>query len=151
MKALYAFTVSVALAFFLPSSAHAQQASCHPISPTDRVVVTTEDGAKVRGTVICLADQSLVLLRDGVTTETPLSQIRRIDTRPDPVWDGAVKGAIVPLVLWAVFCNDCDSELWLKNIAAYSMIGVAWDAAQRNTRTIYAGRPVAAVGWRVRF
>ena len=151
MKVLYAFAASVALTLFQALPAQAQQAPCHPISPTDRVVVTTQEGGKLRGTVICLADQSLVLLRDGVTTETPLSQIRRIDTRPDPVWDGALKGAIVPLVLWAVFCNDCDSELWLKNIAAYSMIGVAWDAAQRNTRTIYAGRPVASVGWRLRF
>lgn len=150
MNPLRAFAF-VLYALVAVPAAHAQQAPCHPISPTDRVVVTTADNTKVRGTVICLTDQSVMLLRDGMTTETLLREIRRIDTRPDPVWDGALKGAVIPLIMWAVFCHDCDADLWLKNVAAYSMIGLAWDAAQRNTRTIYAGRPVASIAFPIRF
>ena len=151
MKSFSIVTSMAALTVLFAAPASAQQAPCHPISPTDRVVVTTTDGARIRGTVVCLTDHNLMLLRDGATRETPLSEIRRIDTRADPVWDGAVKGAAVPLVLWAVFCHDCDAELWLKNVVAYGLIGATWDAVQRNHRTIYTGRPVASVAWKIKF
>jgi hypothetical protein len=151
MKAFSVTVPAAALTIFLAAPASAQQAVCHPISPTSRVVVTTTDGAKLRGTVVCLTDQNLMLLRDGVTRETSLSEIRRIDTRADPVWDGAVKGAAIPLIMWAVFCHDCDSEIWMKNVVAYGLIGATWDAVQRNNRTIYTGRPAASLAWRIRF
>ena len=150
MAALTVLLAAPASAQQAPPAA-AQQMPCHPISPTDRVVVTTAEGAKLRGTVVCLTDQNLMLLRDGTTRETPLSEIRRIETRDDPFWDGAIKGAAVPLVLWAVFCHNCDSEIWLKNVVAYGLIGATWDAVQRNNRTIYTGRPVASVAWRLKF
>lgn len=151
MKAVHFVLGVVALAILPAPPAHAQQAQCHSISPTDRVEVTTTDNAKVRGTVICLTDQSLLLLRDGATSETPLSAIKKIETRSDPVWDGAVKGAAIPLVMWAVFCHDCDADIMLKSMVAYGMIGATWDAVQRNTRTIYAGRPTASIAWRLKF
>jgi hypothetical protein len=153
MKAVQFVVVAVAALAIIPASpVHAQQASCHPVSPTDRVEVTTTDNAKVRGTVLCLTDQSLLLLRDGATSETPLAAIKKIETRSDPIWDGAVKGAAIPLVIWAIFCHkDCDAEMMFKSAATYGLIGATWDAVQRNTRTIYAGRPAASVAWRLRF
>ena len=150
MEAAY-LVAAAAFVSLWASPVQAQQAPCHAVSPTDRVVVTTADNSRVRGTVVCLTDRNLVLLRDGATSETPLSEIRRIETRSDPVWDGAVKGAAIPLVMWAIFCHSCDSDIMLKNIVGYGLIGVTWDAVQRNTRTIYAGQPVASVGWRLRF
>lgn len=151
MKAFSVLVSMGAMTMLLAAPASAQQPACHPISPTDRVVVTTTDGAKVRGTIVCLTDENLMLLRDGRTSETSLSEIRRIDTRADPVWDGAIKGAAIPFVMWAVFCRDCDSEIWMKNVVAYGLIGATWDAVQRNNRTIYTGRPAASVAWRIKF
>ena len=150
MKAAYLVAAAMVMSLW-GSPVLAQQAPCHSISPTDRVVVTTADSSKVRGTVVCLTDRNLVLLRDGATTETPLSEIRKIETRSDPVWDGAVKGAAIPLVMWAIFCHSCDADIMLKNVVGYGLIGVTWDAVQRNTRTIYAGQPVASVRWSLRF
>jgi hypothetical protein len=151
MKAVHFVVLALATFAIVPAPAHAQQAPCHPISPTDRVEVTMTDRARIRGTVICLTDQSLLLLRDGATSETPLSAIRKIETRSDPVWDGAVKGAAIPLVMWAIFCHECDAEVMLKSVATYGLIGATWDAVQRNTRTIYAGRPTASIAWRLKF
>jgi len=151
MKAIHFVLVVAALAIVPASPVHAQPAPCHSISPTDRVEVTTTDNAKVRGTVICLTDQSLLLLRDGATSETPLAVIKKIETRSDPIWDGAVKGAAIPLVMWAIFCHDCDADIMLRSAVGYGLIGATWDAVQRNKRTIYAGRPTASVAWRLRF
>ena len=151
MKALYVVVSALVLFVLSAVPARAQQPPCHPVSPTDRVVVTTADESQVRGTVLCITDHSLLLLRDGATSETPLSEIRRIETRSDPVWDGAVKGAAIPIVMWAIFCRSCDSEYMFKTVATYTLIGATWDALQRNTRTIYTGRPSPSIGWRVRF
>lgn len=151
MKMIQVLASSAALTVLAASPARAQQAPCHAISPTDRVVVTTADNAKIHGTVVCLTDNSLMLLRDGATRETALSQIKRIETRDDPIWDGAIKGAAIPLVMWAIFCHSCNSEIMLKHVAAYGLIGATWDSLQRNKRTIYTGRPAASVAWSIKF
>jgi hypothetical protein len=124
---------------------------CHPVSPTDRVVVGTTDGASIRGTLLCLSSDEVVLARDGATTKTPLQLVARIQTRPDPVWDGAVKGALIPLIFWAVFCHECDAEPMLRAAAGYGLIGLTWDSLDGNTKTIYAGGPRPRVAWRIRF
>jgi len=151
MRGLYRIAAGAAATLLLASSAQAQQATCQPLAPSERVTVTTADGAKVSGTIVCLTDQHLKLLRDGGLSETPLSQIRRIATRPDPVWDGAAKGAAIPFIIWAVFCHECGSREVFQMMAGYGLIGLSWDVLQRNTRTIYAGAPRASVGWRFRF
>jgi hypothetical protein len=124
---------------------------CHPVSPTDRVVVTTTDGGSIRGTLLCLSSDEVVLARDGATTRTPLQRVTRIETRPDPVWDGAAKGGIIPIVFWLLFCHECDAEPMLRAAAGYGLIGLTWDSLDRNTKTIYAGGPRPTVAWRIRF
>ena len=138
----------------LATSARAQEAAtpCRPVSPTLRVTVAMQDGLSLRGTLLCLTDEDFVLAIDGRTTTAPLARVMRIDSRRDPVWDGAVKGAAIPLILFAVFCNsECDAKPVLKAAAGYGLIGLTLDALQTNSKTIYSGRPRAAVGWRLRF
>jgi hypothetical protein len=133
----------------------AQEKRCHPVSPTDRVVVSTTDGRQISGTLLCLGDDAAaVLARDGKLTDTPLAEITRIRTKPDPVWDGGVKGAAIPLILWAVFCHGCEGAASpvLKSAAAYGLIGLAWDALETHQRTIYRGpRGAPSMAWRLRF
>jgi hypothetical protein len=141
---------------FVCAPAGAQEKACHPISPTDRVTVTTTDGASISGTLLCLSDQAAaVLARDGQLLETPLAQIRRIQTRPDSVWDGALKGAAIPLILWTVFCHGCDgaAEPLMRAAGAYGLVGLTWDYLQSNQKTIYSGsaRRSPSLAWRVRF
>ena len=151
-------------AFAAPVYAQDVQGACHSVSPTRRVEVAKTAGPSVRGTLLCISADEVVLAQNGHTVSTGLGDVRWIRTRPDPVWDGAVKGAVVPLVMWAVFCRDCDVAPMLRGVAGYALIGLAWDSLQRNTTTIYAaGRiepaktfstatgPSASIKWRIAF
>lgn len=151
MRPVVMLLVPVLFSFSSPASAQDAGAPCHSVSPTARVIITTTDGGTRRGTLLCLAADEAWLLRDGETTATPLADVQRIETRADPVWDGAVKAGVIPLILWAVFCPQCDAGVMLRGVAGYAAIGLTWDSLQRNTETIYVGRGSAAVGWRVRF
>jgi len=124
--------------------------ACQSISPV-RVTVTTTAGPSIQGTLLCLTGTEVVLTTDGQLSTTPLSTVRRIDTRADPAWDGAVKGAIIPLIMWAVFCHNCDAEPMLRAVAGYAAIGAVWDSLDTNQKRLYSGRPAAAVAWRLRF
>jgi hypothetical protein len=133
-----------------PAAAQTSPPSCHPVSPV-RVSVTTAGGPALEGTLLCLTGSEVVLAADGRVTSTALTDVRRIDTQPDPAWDGAVKGAILPLVMWAIFCHDCDAGPMLKAAAGYAAIGAIWDGLDTNRTRIYDRRPAAALRWRVRF
>jgi hypothetical protein len=127
---------------------------CHPVSPTERVIVNTQEGRTIRGTLLCLTDQDVLLTRDGQVTRTPLNSVSRIVTPPDPVWDGAAKGAAIPLILYAVFCHGCEGGggFFLRSTLAYSAIGLAIDALDTNRKTFYKGSGrSASVTWRVGF
>ena len=119
-------------------------ADCHPSSFGKLVDVTTVDGTTWRASIRCLDPQHVQLLRDGVVTSTPLTEVRRIVTRPDPVWDGFLKGAAIPLILTAIFCTEClDEGFTYRGALAYGAIGATWDALQSNRKTIFdsGGRP----------
>jgi hypothetical protein len=140
--------------FVLSTPVRAQEASpaCRPISPTVRVTVQMQDGASLRGTLLCLTDEDFVLVSDGQSMTAPLARVTRIESRRDPFWDGAVKGAAIPLILFALFCDGhCDAQPVMRAAAAYGLVGLTLDALQTNSRTIYTGRPRPAVSWRLRF
>ena len=135
------------------ASAQAPAPACHPFAPTERVAVTMIDGRTIQGTLLCLSDQAARLLRDGQAVDTPLSRITRIRTQADPPWDGALKAAAIPLVMWAVFSHDTESLPWtLRSAAGWAVIGGTWDALQTNKKTIYRGGPGSmAIAWQVGF
>ena len=93
----------------LPSESEVAR-ECHTVSPTGEVVVATADGETIRGTLICFSPSQAWLARDGAMSQVPLRLVRRIRTPADPVWDGAAKGAVIPLIFWAVLCNSCSAE-----------------------------------------
>ena len=126
---------------------------CLSVSPTSEVVVTTRAGQTIRGTLMCLSDEGPWLLRDGRLAQIPLDEVQRIRTSPDPVWDGAVKGAVIPLIFWAVLCHDCDAEPMLRASLAYGLIGLTVDALDSNRKTLYrgGGGRSFSVGWKIRF
>lgn len=119
-------------------------ADCHPASFGKLVDVTTQDGRTLRAVIRCLDPANVQLLQGGTVTTTPLADIRRIVTRPDPVWDGFVKGATIPLILTAIFCADCLGESFTYRAAlGYGLVGLTWDSLQTNRKTIFdsGGRP----------
>ena len=142
--------VVVLMLMAAPAGAQETPPACQPVSPV-RVTVTTSAGPSIHGTLLCLTGSEVVLATDGRVTTTALSTVRRIDTRADAAWDGAVKGAIVPLVMWAIFCHECDAEPMLRAVAGYAVIGAVWDSLDTNRKRLYDRRPAAAIAWRVRF
>ena len=153
MRVFCRFFAALAVVAGAAMPARAQQAPCLPVSPTEQVTVTMADGTTARGTLLCLTNEAVRMLREGQTTETPLDQIRRIQTRADPAWDGAVKGAAIPFVMWAIFSHDSESLGWtLRSAAGWAVIGATWDSLQTNKKTIYTGGGrSASIAWRVRF
>jgi hypothetical protein len=125
---------------------------CLSVSPTSQVVVDTSGGQTVRGTLMCLSENGAWLMQDGRLSQIPLDGIRRIQTTADPVWDGAVKGAVIPLIIWAVLCHDCSAEPMLRSSLAYGLIGLVVDGLDSNRKTLYrgGGRSVS-VGWTFSF
>jgi len=136
------------------TSSHAQEPTrpCHPVTTTRPVVVTATDGSRLRGTLLCLSEDEVVLTRDGEVTTRTLSLVQRVAVPSDPVWDGAAKGAALGAIVWALWCGECDAGFSTRQILGYTLMGVAFDALQTNRQTIYAGRPRgASVAWRIRF
>jgi hypothetical protein len=125
---------------------------CLSVSPTSQVVVDMSGGQTIRGTLMCLSENGAWLLLDGRLSKIPLDGVRRIQTTADPVWDGAVKGAVIPLIFWAVLCHDCPAEPMLKASLTYGLIGLVVDGLDSNRKTLYrGGGRSGSVGWTVRF
>lgn len=143
----------VALLMLAATPVLAQQAApsvCHGTSPV-RVVLTPVAGASFKGTLLCLAGDQVILARDGRVTATDLALVRRIETPADPIWDGAVKGAAIPLIAWLIFSDRSEPEWMLRSVAAYASIGTVIDSLNRNQTRIYDRGPRASLGWRIRF
>ena len=129
----------------------AAEGECQSVSPTDQVVVNTAAGETVRGTLMCMSESRVWLLRDGGMSRIDLRRVQRIRTPADPVWDGAVIGAAIPLIFWAILCHDCSADGMLRVTATYGAIGLVADAVNTNRRTLYRARPSLAVGWSLKF
>jgi hypothetical protein len=80
-------------------------------------------------------------------SKIPLRQVRRIRTPADSVWDGAAKGAVIPVILWAVFCHSCSAEPMLRASLAYGLIGLATDALDTNRETLCRSRTRGGGSW----
>jgi len=123
---------------------------CVPSSHIDKVVVTMVDGRTLRGSLLCLGVDELMLAEKTAVNRFRLDEVRKVHKAADRVWDGALKGAaigLVPLVF------GCPAECVLRSAAAYGLLGLAIDAIDTNTDTIY-GSPSpqhASAGFRLRF
>jgi hypothetical protein len=134
-----------------PSAAPAPE--CFPSSQIDKVAVQMADGSTRRGSLLCLGTDGFTLAERQTVGRFRLEDVREIRKVADPVWDGAAKGAAVSLVVLVLCGGNCSGEAILRSAAAYGLFGLALDAINSNTDTIY--RPSAAkrvtAGFRVRF
>ena len=136
-----------------PASAQVVVDGCHSASPTVHVVLKPVTGPSIRGTLLCISADDVVMARDGMIVRTPLDAVRRIHTPADRMWDGAVAGAAIPLILAAILCDGyCDARSVFKVAGTYGLIGLTVDALDTHQKTIYdRSRPRPSIAWRVRF
>jgi hypothetical protein len=114
----------------------------------DRVVVHVDDGPALKGTLLCMGPEEIMLTGSGTL---PLSKIQKIEKPRDGTLDGMLKGAAVGLVILLFCVNECEGEYVLRATLGYAAMGATIDALQGNNKTIYRREPKAAVAWRVRF
>jgi hypothetical protein len=120
---------------------------CWPVATREQVVVTLNDGAKQKGTLLCMGPADVMLAGSAAL---PLGSVRHIAKPRDGILDGVLKGASVGLIIFALCGGDCDSEYLLRGTLAYASIGGLIDAVQSNEQTLYSS-PRMMVGWRFRF
>lgn len=151
---LYLGLAIVALA---PAVAAAQGFDSEKIRVGQTVLVRDLTGAETRGVVLSAEESKLVvrygvgLLRDP-SDPTKLLNDTRVFTpgevdrvrRPGPIWDGAVKGALVALVpvvlVAAAECYGCDlGSAYAGMLAIGAGIGIGIDAAW-GPKTVYRNR-----------
>ena len=143
------------IALLLVSSAASAQATpepppCWPSSHIDKVTVEMVDGTVRRGSLLCFGTSDLTLVEKSAVGRFSLAEVRQVRKVADPVWDGALKGASVGLVM-LIF--GCPAECALRTAAGYGLIGLIVDAIDTNRDTVYrpATGPRASLGFRVRF
>jgi hypothetical protein len=111
------------------------------------------DGTTRRGALLCLGTEEFTLAEQRSVSRWRLDEVERISKAPDPVWDGALKGASAGLVMLVLCGGDCPAEMILRTTAGYALLGVTLDAIDTNRDTIYGPSRAkrASIGFRVRF
>ena len=106
--------------------------------------VVDNSGLTVRGKVLEISSSKLVLT-GGTGTRSFTGEDVTVIRRAGPIWDGAIKGAIIgaaPWILFATNCNGCEG-LWTGAASTAAMgaaIGVGIDALF-GPRTVYRASP----------
>jgi len=142
------FMLGVALPAAAQTGSVSGPTGCWPMTSRDRVVVHVDDGPALKGTLLCMGPEEIMLTGSGTL---PLSKIQKIEKPRDGTLDGMLKGAAVGLVILLFCVDECEGEYVLRATLGYAAMGAAIDAVQGNNKTIYRREPTAAVAWRVRF
>jgi len=131
--------------------APADSERCVAVSPS-RVTVELKDGAKARGTLLCLGEAEAAVIANGTITRYATPQVRRIVKPADPMYDGALKGAAFGAVI-LLFCGcDCEASYVLRSMAGYAVVGMVIDSLDPHSDVLYQSRSKRpAIGWRVKF
>jgi len=150
-------SVGLAFAALTPAIAGAQGFDSGKIRAGQTVLVRDLSGAETRGVVLS-ADESKLVVKYGTglltdpTDPTKLLDDTRVFTpaevdrvrRPGPIWDGAVKGALVALVpiglIASIDCYDCGlGGAYAAILGMGAGIGLGIDALW-GPKTVYRNR-----------
>jgi hypothetical protein len=147
LRFTFAFAIAPALAFSQPAPADQPFARVGTRLKVGQVAeVVDMTGLTVRGKVLEFSGSKLVLT-GGSGTRTFTGEDVTIIRRTGPIWDGAVKGALIgvaPVLIIAANCHDCGLGPAAAIYGAMGAgIGVGIDALF-GPRTVYrAERPGA--------
>lgn len=117
-----------------------------------RVELVDRDGTSMRGQLLRVLPNAVLVASDGATREVPLSQTSLIRRNGDPVWEGAAWGGGLFGLMFLSYngdCDDCYSGAQLGLIRLFytgvgAGVGALIDAAIRDRRVLYRGGDRAA-------
>jgi hypothetical protein len=157
MQLIGRFCGALAIVALTHASVAAQGFDTNKIRVGQTVLVRDLTGAEIKG-IVQSADISKLVVKYGVgRLQDPSDPSKTLDDtrtftpaevdrvrRPGPIWDGAVKGALVALVpvvlLAAADCYDCNADGAYAVITAIGAgIGIGIDAAW-GPKTVYRNR-----------
>ena len=148
--------ITIAVAAVLIAGAAAAQES--PPRGVARVFVQLADsGEEITGHLLDLSPAGATLLVDGMRREVPIASVLRVQTRGDSLWNGALIGAAVGAVTFALVAAEYGDEAvagGLASMAGWASIGALVDAVIPGRTTIYrktAGDSLRTAGSRVAF
>ena len=134
-------TIAVA-AVLIAGGAAAQESSPRGVA---RVFMQLADsGEEITGYLIDLGPAGATLLVEGVRREVPIASVLRVQTRGDSLWNGALIGAAVGAVTFALVAAEYGDEVvvaGLVNTAMLAAIGASVDALIPGRTTIYRKTP----------
>src|SRR5687768_15697602 len=110
-----------------------------------RVFLQLADGGdEITGHLLDLSPAGATLLVDGVRREVPIASVLRVQTRGDSLWNGALIGAAVGAVTFALVAAEYGDEAvvgGLVGTALWASIGASVDALIPGRTTIYRKTP----------
>jgi hypothetical protein len=131
-----------AAVLFTASGAAAQES---PPRGVVRVFLQLADGDdEITGHLLDLGPAGATLLVDGVRREVPIASVLRVQTRGDSLWNGALVGAAVGAVTFALVAAEYGDEAvvgGLVGTALWASIGASVDALIPGRTTIYRKTP----------
>jgi hypothetical protein len=120
------------------------------IKSGDAVYVLDSSARETAGTFAKVSQSSLELLVDGQIREIPLSDVREIARRGDPLWNGALIGAAVGGGLTALACgNECTTGervgVIVTSALIWGAVGMGIDALIHGRTVVYRATPLKTV------
>ena len=156
------FAIAIAAVVVLVASAAAAQ-EAPPRGVAKVFVQTTDAGEELRGHLLDLGPTGVTLLVDGVRRTMPIESVLKVQSRGDKVWDGALIGAAIGAVAFALVASEYGNAAipgGLFVTGVWASFGAGVDALIPGRTTLYqkaprdslrAAAPGAAIGMKIRF
>jgi hypothetical protein len=148
-------TVIAASVLMAPARASVLPALDQAVQQAEEVVVVDQAGDVVRGRLISLSSDGLVLLVDGSRRQLPLARVTRVSRRGDSVMNGFIIGAVIGAVMGALSPADGvdtggkRAVLIAASTGLYALVGAGIDGLHSGQTTIYASSPSATMSRRI--
>jgi hypothetical protein len=136
----------VPLALLLPAKVDVGETGLLKNARGRHVYVIDHQSREWRGTLLDVAQETIVLDIQSTSRQFNLSQITRVDAEGDSIKDGVIKGALFGALLGALSGQSGKSAAW--GSLTWAVLGLGLDALHSHKNVVYkAPGPSVTVKW----
>lgn len=142
-----ALVVVAMLVVGVPSVASSQETKLREFRGM-HVAVIDNGSREWQGRLLDVGTDTITVEIDAGAKRFGLAEIKRVDAHGDKVWDGALKGAIVGVILGSLVLHS--ARFAAQSALAYGLVGAGMDALNNCTHTVYRAPAMGAavtVSW----